>query len=63
MAMVTASSRGRIVIAGDIRRRLNITPGNKLLLKVAGDQAARLSNLCRMIPLRPSAVNSVKAIP
>lgn len=39
MVMVTASSRGQIVMPGDIRRQLNITPGKKLLLKVAGDQA------------------------
>jgi AbrB family looped-hinge helix DNA binding protein len=39
MSIVTASSRGQIVIPRDIRRQLNITPGKKLLMKVVGDQA------------------------
>lgn len=38
MAVVTTSARGQIVIPGDIRRRLNITPGKKLLIKTDGDQ-------------------------
>ena len=38
MAIVTASARGQIVIPRDIRRRLKITAGSKLLLKVVGDQ-------------------------
>lgn len=39
MTIVTASSRGQIVIPKDIRRRLNISPGKKLLIKAEKDQA------------------------
>jgi len=39
MTIVTASSRGQIVIPKDIRRLLNISPGKKLLIKAEKDQA------------------------
>lgn len=39
MAIVTASSRGQIVIPKDIRRKLEIAPGRKLLIKVRNDEA------------------------
>ena len=39
MTVVTASSRGQIVIPKDIRKRLNISPGKKLLIKAEKDQA------------------------
>lgn len=39
MAIITASSRGQIVIPKNIRKRLNIFPGKKLLIKVEKDQA------------------------
>lgn len=38
MAVVTASARGQIVIPKDVRRRLNIIGGSKLLLKVVGER-------------------------
>lgn len=38
MTIVTTSARGQIVIPRDIRRRLNIIPGKKLLIKVEGEQ-------------------------
>jgi AbrB family looped-hinge helix DNA binding protein len=34
MAVVTTSSRGQIVIPKEIRERLEIVPGRKLLIKV-----------------------------
>ena len=37
MAVVTASSRGQIVIPKEIRERLEIVPGKKLLIKAEGD--------------------------
>jgi AbrB family looped-hinge helix DNA binding protein len=37
MPVVTASSRGQIVIPKEIRRRLNIVAGKKLLIKTDGD--------------------------
>lgn len=37
MNVVTASSRGQIVIPKEIRRRLNIVAGKKLAIKTEGD--------------------------
>ena len=37
MTVVTASSRGQIVIPKEIRERLEIVPGKKLLIKAEGD--------------------------
>jgi AbrB family looped-hinge helix DNA binding protein len=39
MAVVTTSSRGQIVIPKEIRERLQIVPGKKLLIKAEGDHA------------------------
>jgi len=39
MAIITASSRGQIVIPKDIRKQLNIFPGKKLLIKAEKNQA------------------------
>lgn len=39
MPIVTTSNRGQIVIPKDIRKRLNIFPGKKLLIKAKRDQA------------------------
>jgi AbrB family looped-hinge helix DNA binding protein len=38
MAIVTASSKGQIVIPKDIRKRLNIVSGKKLVIKSDGNQ-------------------------
>jgi AbrB family looped-hinge helix DNA binding protein len=40
MAVVTTSSRGQIVIPKEIRERLEIVPGRKLLIKAEGDHVA-----------------------
>jgi AbrB family looped-hinge helix DNA binding protein len=37
MQVVTASSRGQIVIPKEIRKRLNIVAGKKLCVKAVGD--------------------------
>lgn len=37
MTVVTTSSRGQIVIPKEIRERLEIVPGKKLLIKAEGD--------------------------
>ena len=39
MPVVTTSSRGQIVIPKEIRERLEIVPGKKLLIKAEGDHA------------------------
>lgn len=39
MSVVTSSNHGQIVIPKDIRERLNIFPGKKLLIKTKRDQA------------------------
>jgi AbrB family looped-hinge helix DNA binding protein len=39
MPIITTSSRGQIVIPKDIRKRLNIFPGKKLLIKAEKNQA------------------------
>jgi len=39
MTVVKTSARGQIVIPRDIRRRLNIVPGRKLLIRTEGEQA------------------------
>jgi AbrB family looped-hinge helix DNA binding protein len=38
MFVVTASSRGQIVIPKDIRKRLNIVAGKRLAVKTEGDR-------------------------
>ena len=38
MLVVTASSRGQIVIPKDIRKRLNIVAGKRLAVKAEGDR-------------------------
>ncbi len=38
MAVVTTSARGQIVIPRDIRRKLDIIPGKKLLITVEGER-------------------------
>jgi AbrB family looped-hinge helix DNA binding protein len=38
MQVVTASSRGQIVIPKEIRKRLNIVAGKRLSVKTEGDQ-------------------------
>jgi len=38
MLVVTASSRGQIVIPKEIRKRLNIVAGKRLSVKTEGDQ-------------------------
>lgn len=38
MQIVTASSRGQIVIPKEIRKRLNIVTGKRLSVKAEGDQ-------------------------
>ena len=38
MIVVTASSRGQIVIPKEIRKKLNIVAGKKLSVKAEGDQ-------------------------
>jgi AbrB family looped-hinge helix DNA binding protein len=38
MHIVTASSRGQIVIPKEIRKRLNIVAGKRLSIKAEGDQ-------------------------
>ena len=42
MSIVTASSRGQIVIPREIRKQLDISPGKKILVKVEGDRAILL---------------------
>jgi AbrB family looped-hinge helix DNA binding protein len=39
MAVVTTSSRGQIVIPREIRKKLKIVPGKKLLIKTEEDHA------------------------
>ena len=42
MSVVTTSSRGQIVIPKDVRKKLNILPGKKVLVKAEGDRAILL---------------------
>jgi AbrB family looped-hinge helix DNA binding protein len=42
MPVVTTSSRGQIVIPREIRRKLNIHPGKKILVKAEEDRAILL---------------------
>jgi AbrB family looped-hinge helix DNA binding protein len=37
--VITVSGKGQIVIPREVRRRLQIVPGRKLLIKVEGDAA------------------------
>ena len=37
MPIVTASNRGQIVIPKEVRKKLKIVPGKKLLIKAEGD--------------------------
>jgi len=38
VAVVSISSRGHILIPGEIRKKLHIVPGKKILLRVEGDR-------------------------
>jgi AbrB family looped-hinge helix DNA binding protein len=42
MPIVTTSNRGQIVIPKEVRKRLKLIPGKKLLIKVEGDHAILL---------------------
>ncbi len=39
MPIVTASSRGQIVIPREVRNQLHIGPGKKIIVKAEGDRA------------------------
>ncbi len=39
MPIVSTSNRGQIVIPKEVRKRLKLLPGKKLLIKVEGDHA------------------------
>jgi len=39
MPIVLTSSRGQIVLPKEVRKRLKLLPGKKLLIKVEGDHA------------------------
>jgi len=39
MTVVTTSSRGQIVIPRDVRKKLNILPGKKILIRAEEDRA------------------------
>ncbi len=39
MPIVTTSSRGQIVIPKDVRKKLKIGPGKKILIRAEGDRA------------------------
>ncbi len=39
MSVVTTSSRGQIVIPRDVRKKLNIVPGKKILIRAEEDRA------------------------
>ncbi|MFO8050008.1 MAG: AbrB/MazE/SpoVT family DNA-binding domain-containing protein [Desulfosudaceae bacterium] len=51
MPIVTTSNRGQIVIPKEIRKRLNIIPGKKLVVKSEGDYM-------RITPLPDNPVDS-----
>ncbi len=42
MPIVTASSRGQIVIPKEVRKQLSIGPGKKMLIRVEGEAAILL---------------------
>jgi AbrB family looped-hinge helix DNA binding protein len=48
MSIVTTSSRGQIVIPKDVRKKLQIGPGRRLLIRAEGDRAVILP-----LPERP----------
>lgn len=39
MPIVSTSSRGQLVIPKEVRKRLKLLPGQKLLIKIEGDHA------------------------
>lgn len=66
MTIVTTSSRGQIVILKEIRKRLHIFPGKKLLIKVEEDRAIitplpddPVEHFCGFFKDGPSLTNSL----
>lgn len=52
MPIVKASAKGQIVIPKEIRQKLGITPGKKILFRVVGEHAE----------IRPLPEDSIKAM-
>jgi AbrB family looped-hinge helix DNA binding protein len=51
MAIVRTSTKGQVVIPGDIRRKLGLQAGQKLSIRLTGDGKIELT----LVPLEPSA--------
>jgi AbrB family looped-hinge helix DNA binding protein len=58
MPIVKTSSKGQIVIPKEIRDRLGVKPGGKVLIRIAGDH----DEIAEMVPLPDDPIKAVRGM-
>jgi len=58
MPIVKTSSKGQIVIPKEIRDRLGVKPGGKVLIRIAGDH----DEIAEMVPFPDDPIKAVRGM-